>query len=579
METLQWLLAEIVKYLADLFISLLTYGISFALLGLVIGIVGVVIAGRSGIFKRSNSLWSLIAGLNYVYVPLILAIFGGFFGTVYGTHTCADRFIDDTAKPLTQYGQTYLTQAMAIVPEIPWERHHDKSLDEILSVEMSQRLGTEQGSTAHQFFTVINQSVIKHALKEAGVPSTLSDPMAVLRDYKTRRLPSNAFISLPRTIHQHCDAYFSLKYAFVFWIFLPFLLLPFAEYMLYRFLGRKTMVPQSAPFAQAPSFGATSPLNTSFEMVAAPLAEVKEVPKVMVNSTVEPLVPEIKAVPEEIQIAVEPLVPELEEMPEVMAFKAVETPALEVQVVSADMKVAEEPLVPERKEVPEVVPFKAVEAPTPEVKEAPEAIKTEVAPPVVVAKTYQQNPIISNVQTSNNMKQIPSSTAVTYILGGALLQLYAGIDDGWLSLIIAIFGFAIFYQGLDKLKVGLDSTGQSAVGMLKSGALVGGVAAFVDFIPFLGILASLGYVAAFVIELVAYLKLKDSISLGATGKSGASFLLIAMILAIVQSLLSFIPFIGGYIAAPIGLAALILVFFGWVRIQEGMHGVVNAQEG
>jgi len=216
METLQWLLAEIVKYLADLFISLLTYGISFALLGLVIGIIGVVIAGRSGALKRSNSLWSLIAGLNYVYVPLMLAVFGGFFGTVYGTHTCADQFIDDTAKPLTQYGQTYLTQAMAIVPEIPWERHQDKSLDVILADEMAQRLGTEKGSTAHQFFTVINQSVVKHALKEAGVSSTLSDPMTALREFKTRRLPSNAFISLPRTIHQHCDAYFSLKYAFVF---------------------------------------------------------------------------------------------------------------------------------------------------------------------------------------------------------------------------------------------------------------------------------------------------------------------------------------------------------------------------
>lgn len=42
--------------------------------------------------------------------------------------------------------------------------------------------------------------------------------------------------------------------------------------------------------------------------------------------------------------------------------------------------------------------------------------------------------------------------------------------------------------------------------------------------------------------------------------------------AIVQALLYIIPFLGGIVAPPIALAALLVALFGWIRIQEDLLG-------
>ena len=45
---------------------------------------------------------------------------------------------------------------------------------------------------------------------------------------------------------------------------------------------------------------------------------------------------------------------------------------------------------------------------------------------------------------------------------------------------------------------------------------------------------------------------------------------IAMILAILQSIIGLIPLIGGIICSILSIAALVLVLFGWIKIQEGL---------
>lgn len=528
METLQWLLSEITQFLANLFFSLLAYGLTFALIGLAIGIVLVIIAGRSGAFRRPNSLWQMLAGLNYVYIPLLLTVMGGFWGTIYGAHTCADRFIADSAKPLAQYGQTYMNLAFSMAPEIPWERHQGRSLDEILAEEMAQRMGTVPGSKAHQYFSEVNKAVVAHTLREAGISSSLRDPRTVMLTLKNKRLPSNAFIGFPRTLHQHCDAFFSVKYNWMLWLFLPFLLLPFAEYLIFRLVGRRSNYQQPKPSVQVSALVEAMPMTMPLKSEASAVLAVRSFTD---------------------SVDSEPNSDELTENKEVLGEQSV--PPVPKEVLG-------------EQSVPPVQP----EASNIERREATAAVPTIT--PHTVPQTRNPLTQTSNIQTSNSMKQQTSSTAITYILGGALLQMYAGIGSGWMSVIIAIFGFVIFYIGLDKLKFGLDQTGQSAASMLKLAAIVGAISAFVDLIPLLGILASLGYTAAFVIELVGFLKLKNSDTVGVSGKSGASLLLIAMILAVVQSLIGLLPFVGGYLAAPLGLAALMLVFFGWIRVQEGL---------
>ena len=121
------------------------------------------------------------------------------------------------------------------------------------------------------------------------------------------------------------------------------------------------------------------------------------------------------------------------------------------------------------------------------------------------------------------------------------------------------------------LKNSLDENGQGAVKLLIIGSIIGIVGLVIDFIPLIGFVSSIIYIVAFVIELVGILKLKKSDSFGEIGKSGVTFLLIAMILAILQSFFGLlpIPFIG-ILTSILSIAALVLVLFGWMKVQEGL---------
>ena len=47
-------------------------------------------------------------------------------------------------------------------------------------------------------------------------------------------------------------------------------------------------------------------------------------------------------------------------------------------------------------------------------------------------------------------------------------------------------------------------------------------------------------------------------------------LIIAMGLAILTAIIGMVPFVGGFFASFIALTALILVFYGWLKVQRGL---------
>lgn len=165
--------------------------------------------------------------------------------------------------------------------------------------------------------------------------------------------------------------------------------------------------------------------------------------------------------------------------------------------------------------------------------------------------------------------------SVTFILGGSLLQMFNGIGGGWASSLTAIFGMVLFFKGLSALKEGLDEAGQGGVKLLITAAILSIIGFVFDIIPLMGIVASIILLAAFIVELVGFLKLKASASIGEEGKKGISLLLVAMILGIITSILGLIPFIGAIVGSIVSIIALVLVFFGWIKVQEGLMN--NAQ--
>ena len=162
-------------------------------------------------------------------------------------------------------------------------------------------------------------------------------------------------------------------------------------------------------------------------------------------------------------------------------------------------------------------------------------------------------------------------TSVTYVLIGNMLLTYGSIGNGWTATLTAIFGLILFFTGLSWLKDFLDETGQNGVKKLIWAAIIGMIGAVFSFIPLVGgIPAGILNLIAFVFQIIGLLDLKKSKKLGEIGASGVNYLLFAIVLMLIASLLGIIPFIGGYFKEVISFIAFILIPFGWLKIQEAL---------
>lgn len=168
------------------------------------------------------------------------------------------------------------------------------------------------------------------------------------------------------------------------------------------------------------------------------------------------------------------------------------------------------------------------------------------------------------------MEKKETIKSVTFVIAGALLQMFNGIGGGWASSLTAIFGLVLFFIGLKKLKDGMDEAGKGAIKFLIIATILGVIGLLFDLIPLMGLISSLLFIAAFIVELIGFIKLKASASIGEVGKGGITLLLVAMVLAIVQSIFGLLPLVGGMIGSVFSIIAIILVFFGWLKIQEGI---------
>lgn len=727
METLQWLLGEITAMLTSAKGAIMLYGALFAVLGLLVGLGLVFVAGRRRMFNRSHPVWTTLAKAYYALIPLSLMLLGGAWGSTYGAHSAAGDFVDRNAKQLSQYAQEYFPHFQTEIAKASLDQYRGLSLDEIIAAQLGGEYGVVPGTWSHKAISGLSAATIHHVLHWADISYATRDPLAVLGDLQKVRTRPNTFIGLKRSIDGYVDDWFGNYYLLAFWWFLPFLLLFVLESGLHWFAGRSRREPGTPAMAPVVSY---SPLrDRAARTESPPFSPVEEPPNntqqwsvpdeqptVLAPETSqswapapEPppiseenpapapeitarwgMAPEAPAVPPPPPIseenpapapeiaarwgmapempAVPPppiseenplpapeiaaqwgLAPEVPAPPPVFDesqtaepappwIVAPETPAAEVPATQSPPPVffdesqtavseentplwgaalppppdlvAEAPLVPEIKAQPPPPPpdLVAEAPPVPEVKaqpppppdDAPASKPSIKLPPSLTGATTHagwpqatpqatpafpphsspaqntfstmENTTISNPPGVQHFapSRTPTPYAVTYILGGSLLQMFSSsLASGWSANFVAIFGFIIFYVGLDRLRQGLDPVGQSAAGLLKVAALIGAGAGVIDLIPLLGWLATLGYVAAFVIEIVGYLKLQGSHALNAAGKSGATLLLLAMIVAIAASILSMLPF-GGFLAAPLMMATLALIFFGWVKVQEGM---------
>ncbi len=261
METFNYLLTAIEEQIATAISTLLGSIILGILIGLAFGLYLIVTARRKGWLKRSNGFWSFIAGLNYVYIPILFLVLGGFIGTVSGVHKLSGNFIDTSTQPIVEYAQGYLPQIQGFVnTQLDTRPGQNIQIEDIIAQQMTTELELEPGSYEYQAMFKINETIL-------GTMLTLRGPESIgtLRNMDVTNMPPEVFYVLPESLHEVCDGFFFFKYLAVLGMFIPFLIIPVIEYIIFRLFGKTKKitlpsVPVKSQMPPLPAFRKLPPL-------------------------------------------------------------------------------------------------------------------------------------------------------------------------------------------------------------------------------------------------------------------------------------------------------------------------------
>jgi hypothetical protein len=198
-----------------------------------------------------------------------------------------------------------------------------------------------------------------------------------------------------------------------------------------------------------------------------------------------------------------------------------------------------------------------------------------------------------NIQKGIIGEENVTVTSLTLIMVGMLLQLGNEASRGWGAAAAALIGLILLLTGLKQLKANMDDVGKAAVKMITLAIYIGILASVLDIVASFTdtasgfkslatgdfgklakpsgfqIIVSLIFIAGFIVELLGFLKLKSSSIMGENAKSGITFIVVALILGAAASLFSGVLPIGGkLITSLLGIAGILLVLFGWLKVQE-----------
>lgn len=232
MENSNWLLQEISSHAYDFLWSCINTSLFFGVIGLAAGIFLIVKGRRRNLFSRPNGFWTFIAKLNYVYTPVCLMLFLGFLGIIFGAQRQVNRWIDDTAEPIIAHATTMLPTIQEM------GRHLDRSLT--LEEMIHQEVSKEGASGGYQgrAYNELNTIYIKAFLAELGYPLEIDGFIRMLREQELSQLNASVLRRIPKAIKQYCGYYFWKGYKGVWLSFLPFLLAPIAELLIYKLVRR-----------------------------------------------------------------------------------------------------------------------------------------------------------------------------------------------------------------------------------------------------------------------------------------------------------------------------------------------------
>ena len=152
---------------------------------------------------------------------------------------------------------------------------------------------------------------------------------------------------------------------------------------------------------------------------------------------------------------------------------------------------------------------------------------------------------------------------------------------GWdaleiLATVALVYGYWLFIKSLDIFKGQVNPADAPRIGSIRTATIFSIVGAIVACIPLLGFVGGILNLIAWILLLIAYSNLKNSMTLPEGARRGMSKLFTAMILGIIGWVVGLIPLVGGVIETILEIVAFFIVLSGWKCVSESEEPAAKA---
>ena len=220
----------IIEHIGSALMTIIGQCILFAIIGLVTAIILISFGRRRKWFNRSFGLWTFVAKLNYLYLPVLFLVFGGAAGLLSGVHSAAGDIVDAASGEFVRYGQQTMTELQEFVVHSNIEIA-GMTAEDLVNAHLKTK--TELGFFATLVARACNLMFIRHCFKKMGATEALNDPFAMGQAFSSADL-TTAILSIPSmAAHAQLDYVFIGFFMAMCSMFSFFFFLPMAEFGLH----------------------------------------------------------------------------------------------------------------------------------------------------------------------------------------------------------------------------------------------------------------------------------------------------------------------------------------------------------
>ncbi|MCR9098978.1 MAG: hypothetical protein NXI25_03440 [bacterium] len=206
---------------------------------IIVGAVGLIVGGLVMLFLKDRkafvrpvSLWTFIAKLNYLYIPVCFAALFGLFGAVYSFQSKVDNLVDFSSETFMKSGEKAL-------PSVDSLAHRLNPLfelkDEIYAVVQEEK--PTESYYINKILGGLSYHYVVMIAKELGYPETVEGVQQMAKENSFSNPDEALLRRIPKAAKSYYWVFFRGAYWDAFWRVFPYVLIPVAEYALYRLVS------------------------------------------------------------------------------------------------------------------------------------------------------------------------------------------------------------------------------------------------------------------------------------------------------------------------------------------------------